>query len=201
MDTVTVRRSAWRMWGVSLAGVPLVVIAYDVLFTHRITDLLRGALFRPDDTQLLEPRDLLWGAVFGVVGLILVGWGLLELIRPTVVLEADGTGLTARLSGPLRSPTRLSWGQIDDIGAGRVDDEGVELPVLWIRVFDGSLLPENPWGARILDDGSLAILSADWDQPANDVAPRLVDLAVAAFEEPDEPADDLADPVPDAESP
>ncbi len=178
----SVRRSAWRMWGLSLLGVPMVVIAVDVLTTNRFTNILRDTVFGTGETQTIEPRDQLWAGAIGVVGAVLIIWGLWELVRPRTVVAADERGVSFSLGGPFRSPTFLAWREIEDLGAGVVVDGGTELPVLWLTAPSG-LLPENPWGARFVDEDKLAILAADWEHGPADVARALVDLALG---QPDE---------------
>lgn len=180
MNSVLIRRSAMRMWKWSLAGVPLVVLAIDVLTRRRLTNALREILFRPEDTQIFEPRDVIWAWIMLVCGLILVGVGLKELMFPTAVVEADAASLRLRLSGPLRPPTSLTWEQIDDIGSGSVADEGDRLPVLWVRVFDPDVLPDQPWGARWIDESTIAVLASDWDRTAVRAAEEITLLALEA---------------------
>lgn len=180
MNPVVVRRSAVRMWTLALAGVPLVVLAVDVLSRRRLTDALRAVLFRPEDTQLFEPRDVIWAWVMLICGGVLVVFGLKELMFPTAVIEANGKGLRLKLSGPLRPPSTLAWSEIDDIGSGSVADEGDRLPVMWIRLFDPTLLPDQPWGARWIDERTVALLASDWDRSAVRAAEEITALALAA---------------------
>lgn len=179
MTPVVIRRSAMRMWKWSLAGVPLVIIAVDVLTRRRLTDALREVLFRPEDTQIFEPRDVIWAWVMLICGLVLVGFGLKELMFPSTVVEADERGVRLKLSGPLRPHVRLPWDAIDDIGSGSVADEGDRLPVLWVRVFDPTLLPEQPWGARWIDESTIAVLASDWDTSPVRVAEDITVVALA----------------------
>lgn len=178
-----VRRSAWRMWGVSLLGVPLVVVAVDVLTSQRLTTVLRLTVFGTDDAQVIEPRDQLWAGTFGVVGAILVLWGILELVRPRSIVTADGDGITLAINGPFRAPTPVGWQQIDDLGAGVVDDSGTQLPVLWVKTIGTDVFPERPWGARFVDPRTLAVLAADWEIGPTEVAEKLVAIAIEAAAE------------------
>ena len=66
-DAVVVRRSAWRMWLTSLLTIPLVVLSVDILTQRRLTNALRDMIFKPDDTQLFEFRDVVWAWVILVV--------------------------------------------------------------------------------------------------------------------------------------
>jgi|FLYL01.1.fsa_nt_gi hypothetical protein len=177
---LVVRRSAVRMWLMALGSVPLVVLGLDVVGRRRITDALRELLFRPDDTQLLEPRDVVWAVVMLAVGAGLAVWSLKELLFPTVVLRADPEGVRLKLGGPFRPPVHLSWDDVDDVGADVLDDEGTRQPILWIRPMNPGSLPADPWGARWVDQKTLGIFASDWELPPDRVASQMVDIAVAS---------------------
>jgi hypothetical protein len=166
------------MWGVSLLGVPMVVAGVDVLTTNRITNSIRALVFGESNTQTLEVRDRLWAGALAATGLILILWGLWDLIRPRAVVEADHRRLLLELGGPFARPTEITWEKVEDLGAGVVDDGGTELPVLWLRLNDLDRIPERPWGARRLDDHTLAVLAIDWEIGAHTVAEKLVEIAV-----------------------
>jgi hypothetical protein len=166
------------MWGVSLLGVPMVVAGVDVLTTNRITNAIRGLVFGESNTQTLEVRDRLWAAALAATGLVVILWGLWDLIRPRAVVEADPRGLRIDLGGPFARPTEIAWEMVEDLGAGVVDDGGTELPVLWLRLNDLDSIPARPWGARRLDDHTLAVLAVDWEIGAHTVAEKLVEIAV-----------------------
>lgn len=178
--TAVVRRSAWRMWTLAIAGVPLVVVAVDILTQRKLTDWLRELLFRPDDTQIFEPRDHIWAWTMLVVGLILTGWGLKELVFPTTVLRADANGLSLRIAGPTRPAVFLAWDEIDDVGEAMVDDEGTAVSVLWVKVRDPSVLPSEPWGARLVAADTLALLASDWEREPGPLAEELADIALSS---------------------
>jgi hypothetical protein len=163
MEPFVVRRSAWKMWGVSLMGVPMVVIGLDLLTQRRLTTLLRDLVFRPDDTQLPEPRETVWAVALVLVGIVVCVWGLKELLAPTKVVVADDHGLSLKVTGPFARPLLLSWDQIEDIGSATVDDDGDHLPVVWIRTTEPGLLPADGWGARPMDDRTMAVMSSDWE--------------------------------------
>jgi hypothetical protein len=177
---VVIRRSAFRMWILALAGVPFVVLAADVLTRRRLTNALREILFRPEDTQIFEPRDVIWAWVMLVAGGIVVVFGLKELMFPAAVVEANGLGLRLRLSGPFRPSTTVPWDAIDDIGSGSVADEGDRLPVLWVRLDRPELIPPEPWGARWIDERTIALLASDWDRSAVRASEEISALAVAS---------------------
>lgn len=180
MKPLVIRRSPWRMWGIALIGMPLGLLAIDVLTQQRMTKALQELLFPENAPQLLEPRDYFWAVVMLIVGLGLAIWGLKELILPAAVITADADGLGLKVRGPGRRPIVIPWTAIDDIGSGSVDDEGDTLPVLWIKLTDPYLIPAEPWSARWLSGDTLAVLGTDWDRTTTVAARELTDVALAA---------------------
>lgn len=180
MSELVVRRSAWKMWRISIVAIPFIVLAVDVLTQRRITNALREVLFRPDDTQLFEFRDVVWAWVMLAVAGGLAIWGLRELIAPTKLIEANSAGVRLQVTAPFRRPLFVAWPDIDDIGSARVDDEGEVLPVLWLRFTSPEIGPDDPWSARWMDDTTLAMLASDWEADPIDVAEDLAEVAIAA---------------------
>lgn len=176
--TVVVRRSALRMWALAMAGIPLLVLGLDVVTNRRLTDALREKLFRPDDTQIFEPRDEIWAWAMVGFGAVLILWGLKELFVPTRMVEARPESLELKLAGPFRPATRIPWARVVDIDVTTVEDEGRKVPLLAVEVDDASLLPENPWGARWIGPKEVGILTEDWADDPTEVAERLADFAV-----------------------
>lgn len=179
-DGVVVRRSAWRMWLTSLLTIPLVVLSVDILTQRRLTNALRDMIFKPDDTQLFEFRDVVWAWVILLAAGSVALWSLRELILPTKVVEADGAGIRLRINGPFKRPLFVAWSDVEDIGSATVDDEGDAFPVLWIRLTDPAIGVEQPWSARWMDDQTMAIMASDWDIDPIEVARMLTDLAIEA---------------------
>jgi hypothetical protein len=163
MEPLVIRRSAWRMWLVALLGVPMIVVALDLLTQKRLTNELRDLLFLPDATQLPEPREYVWAVALLIAGSVACLWGLKELLTPTKVVQADSSGLRLKIAGPFKPPLALEWTEIADVGSGTVDDDGDELPVVWIRTVDAALVPTDGWGARPIDAHTFALLAADWE--------------------------------------
>lgn len=162
-----VRRSAVKMWLLAMAAIPLLILSIDVLTNRRITDWLRGLVFPATDTQLFEPRDVIWAVAMLIFALALVGWGLKELFVPTKVLECRPDGLVLRLRGPWRGPDLIAWGRVLAVSAGRVIDEGDRLPLVRLRLADRNGLPEHPWGARWVEPRVLGVLAEDWAVPVD----------------------------------
>jgi hypothetical protein len=177
---VVVTRSAVRMWLLAIGGIPLLVIAVDVLTARRITDWLRELIFTPESTQIYEPRDVIWAWAILLFAAFIVLWGLKELFRPTKVIEATEEGLLVRLRGPLRKPDLIAWADIIDVEPGEVTDEGDILLVLRISLVTRGGLPDHPWGARWLEPRVLGLLAQDWATPPAQVADQIGEYAVAA---------------------
>jgi hypothetical protein len=177
---VVVQRSAVKMWLLALGGIPLLVIAVDVLTSRRITNWLRELIFTPEDTQIYEPRDVIWAWAILAFAAFIVVWGLKELFRPTKVIETRDEGLMVRLRGPVRKPDLISWGDIVDIEAAEIADEGDVLLLLRITLTGRGQLPEHPWGARWLEPKVLGLLAEDWATPPAQVAEEIGRYAVDA---------------------
>ncbi|HEX6302329.1 MAG TPA: hypothetical protein VF148_17900 [Acidimicrobiia bacterium] len=176
--TVVVRRSALKMWLMAMGGIPLLVISLDVLTARRITRWLTDLMFRPEDVQIFEPRDVIFAWVMFVFGAMAVIWGLKELFLPTKVVECREQGLAVRINGPFRGPSVIPWKDIQDVGGADIDDEGDLIPLLIISVFSRENLPDNPWGARWVAERELGIMAQDWDEDPQEAAERIAEYAV-----------------------
>lgn len=178
---MVVRRSALRMWLLAIGGIPLLVIAVDVLTNRRITNWLRQLLFQPNETQIFEPRDVIWAWAMGLFAGFLVLWGLKELFVPTKVVEGRDDGLAIRLRGPLRGPDLVPWGLVSDITAGLIEEEETTIPALVVELSTRGGLPEHPWAARWVGERTLAVFAEDWartpDQVAEEMASHAVEVA------------------------
>lgn len=179
---VVVRRSALKMWLMAMGGIPLLVISLDVLTERRITRWLTDLIFRPEDVQIYEPRDVIFAWVMFLFGALLVAWGLKELFVPTKVIECRDEGLVIKVNGPLRGPSVVPWNNIRDVGGTEVDDDGDIIPLLVVSVFDRNDLPQNPWGARWVAERELGIMAQDWEEDPQGAAERIADYAVDAVE-------------------
>lgn len=179
---VVVRRSALKMWLMAMGGIPLLVISLDVLTERRITRWLTDLIFRPEDVQIYEPRDVIFAWVMFLFGALLVVWGLKELFVPTKVIECRDEGLAIKLNGPFQGPSVVPWNNIRDVGGTQVDDDGDIIPLLVVSVFDRDDLPRNPWGARWVTQRELGIMAQDWEEGPQRAAERIADYAVDAVE-------------------
>lgn len=179
---VVVRRSALKMWLMAMGGIPLLVISLDVLTERRITRWLTDLIFRPEDVQIYEPRDVIFAWVMFLFGALLVVWGLKELFVPTKVIECRDEGLAIKVNGPFRGPSVVPWNNIRDVGGTEVDDDGDIIPLLVVSVFDRNDLPQNPWGARWVAERELGIMAQDWEEDPQRAAEKIADYAVDAVE-------------------
>lgn len=177
---VVVRRSALKMWLMAMGGIPLLIISLDVLTERRITRWLTDRIFRPEDVQIFEPRDVIFAWAMFLLGSLFVLWGLKELFAPTKVLECTDDGLVLRVNGPFRPPAVIEWENIRDVGGEDIEDDGDLVPLLVIGVFDRGGLPDNPWGARWVEERELGVLAEDWGDDPQDVAEKVADYAVEA---------------------
>jgi hypothetical protein len=176
--TVVVQRSAVRMWLLAIGGVPLLVISVDVLTNRRLTNSLREIIFNPNDTQIYEPRDVIWAWAMLLFSSFLVLWGLKELFMPTKVIECREAGLAVRLRGPLAKANVIPWENVVEIEPGEIMDEGDVLLLLKIKLLTRGDLPEHPWGARWVETRVLGVLAEDWANPPAQVAEQIAEYAV-----------------------
>lgn len=168
------------MWWMAIGSIPLLVIGLDVLTNRRLTNSLRDLLFRAEDTQIYEPRDVIWAWAMVLFGGIVVIWALKELFAPTRVIEARPEGLALKLRGPFRASDVIAWEQIKDVASRDVEDEEESISLLVVELLNRDGLPEHPWGARWLEPTVLGVLAQDWQESPNDVAEAIGDYAVGA---------------------
>ena len=137
-------------------------------------------IFRPEDTQIYEPRDVIWAWAMLLFAGFIVLWGLKELFLPTKVIECTDQGLSLKITGPFRPPATIAWELVDDVRGMDVEDEDDRVAMLAVRVLDPKELPANPWGARWIGERELAILAEDWQEHPQEIADQIVDYAVDA---------------------
>ena len=176
--TLVFKRSTVRMWLLAMAGIPLLIISLDVLTNRRLTNWLREIIFRPDDTQIFEPRDVIWAWVMFLFAAVIVVWGLKELFIPTKVVECRDEGLALKINGPFRQPSIIAWNDVVDVQGAEVDDEGDRVSLFVVQLLTKGDLPDSPWGARWLDERELGVLADDWAQDPQEVADQVADYAV-----------------------
>lgn len=180
-----------------LLAVPAILLAVDMTVSHRwvrapeTTDVVVGQTTDESGQQvdLTEAvltdvgraerrRDILFGGVLLLGGVVVTVWALRELTRPSRFLVADDEGLLLRVDGLRRPPRRVPWPEIAEIRSGVIEDDGVDIPVLSIRFTDPFRVPVQPAGAAA-DPPWLHLYSDEWDTPAHQVAPLLDHRLVA----------------------
>ncbi|MGH8925501.1 MAG: hypothetical protein ACRDWA_12820 [Acidimicrobiia bacterium] len=177
---IEVRRSALKMWLLSLAGVPLLVLGIDVLRNRRIISFFQSLIWPNGNPEVLEPRDYIWAVALITVGLLIAIFGVAELVNPRPVLATSPDGLRLRIGSPFASLTLIPWNEVVDVGVEQLDDEGDPVSVFVLTVANPDRLPSHPWGARWLDEKSLAVLASDWETPPARVAEQVAAASVAA---------------------
>lgn len=194
---IAVSRSPLRLLVYALLAVPAVLLAVDMTISYRwvsppetsdvvvgqstdesgeLVDITKGVL--TDTGRSQRRRDLLFGAGLFVGGVAAIGWALKELGRPSHFLIADDEGLLVRVDGPRQPPRRFVWSDIAELRSGIVEDDGIDAPVLSIRLVDIEQVPHLPAGGYS-EPPWLHLYSDEWDRPAYQVAALLEQKIVA----------------------
>lgn len=176
MKRVEVERSALHVWMLALLGIPFVLLGLDVLTQRRFIDVFGSLIYGSEQIPTFEPRDKIFALISVIAGLILVLWGLRDLIVPRKLIVADEDGIRLVLQGPFHKAERIPWSEIDGIHWEMVNEDGQMLPALFIHFTDPSLLPEDPWSARWVGSHTLMIEASGWARPVEGVAADLRDL-------------------------
>jgi len=173
MNRLEVERSALKVWLLALLGVPFVLLGLDLLTEQRFISGFGKLIYGAEQIPAFEPRDKIFAIVAIAAGLILVVWGLRDLIVPRKLIVADASGLRMALGGPLRRSIEIPWSDVGDIRAEMADEDGEVLPVLIVEFNDPSRLPTDPWAARWVNPTTLMIESAGWSLGTQSVAAAL----------------------------
>ena len=188
---LVVNRSSWRLLVIVALSVPAVLLAVDMLFSHRwvpapVTyDAVVGSTIDANgnpvnvtvptltvDGQAQRRRDRAFGIVLLAGGIGAMGYSVLALLRPRPVLRATDEGISVRVDGRSHPPRLLPWESIVEVRSGVRDADGADLPVLSIQLLDPAAVPVNPAGG-VADPPWLHLWADDWDQPAHHMAPLL----------------------------
>lgn len=169
---MVVRRHAKGPFWIAVMGVPLLAVFYDFATGGTLLNRLAAVIY-PGDIDVFEVRDVIWSAVFVVVGVVAVTWGVWELAVPRKVLFVDEAGVLVQLRGLLHRNSRISWSQLEAVEAISYVFDGESTDGISITISDHATLPRHPWGARWLDDHTLAIDAGAWDTPVAVVVSNL----------------------------
>lgn len=137
-----------------------------------------GVPFTLGEVDAFEARDFLWAAAYGTFGIGLIVHGLRDLLIPRKMLVADDDGMTVHLSGWFGRPTEIPWSVIDDVRGGRLTHLDHASEALMVTVTTPESIPQDPWGARWIDDHTLAIAARHWTRTPADVAEGLTEMAI-----------------------
>lgn len=180
---LVVRRSILKVWLLGVLGLPLIFIAVDYVWgTFGFLDLLADWAYGSKEVEAFEPRDDVLVAILGTLGVSCTAFTLREVIAPRRLLVADDDGVHVPLRGPLRGADGISWYQVKEL---RAEDDA-----LLIEVQSRGDLPEDPWGARWVDDHTLRIPSNWWDRSPESVLGRIQALGFRPILAPAPLADD-----------
>jgi hypothetical protein len=188
---LVVVRSQWRLMVVLLLAIPAVLLAVDMLVSHRWvpTPTTYGAVVGSTvdengntvdvtvpvltvDGKAQRRRDLAFGSVLLLGGVATMAYAVGGLVRPSPLLRATDEGISVRVDGRGRPPRLLPWESIVEVRSGVRDDEGADLPVLSIHLDDPAMVPFDPAGG-VSDPPWLHLWADDWDHPAHQIAPLL----------------------------
>lgn len=188
---VTVSRSPFRLLAFALLAVPAILLAVDMTISNKwisppeTTAVVVGQTTGESGEQVdvtedvltdvgraERRRDILFGGGLFLGGVVAMGWALKELASPTRFLVADIEGLLIRVDGIRRPARRFSWSEIAEVRSGLADDDGIETPVLSIRMHDPDAVPPVPAGG-FAEPPWLHLYSEEWDRPAHQVATQL----------------------------
>jgi hypothetical protein len=161
-----VRRSIFKVWLLGVLGLPLIFIAVDYVWgTFGFLDLFGSWSYGSKEVEAFEPRDDVLVAILGSLGIACTGFTIKEVVAPRRLLAADDDGVHVPLRGPLRRPHGISWYQVKEL---RAEDDA-----LLIEVQSRGDLPEDPWGARWVEERVLRIPSAWWDRTPESAIGRI----------------------------
>ena len=186
-----VHRSPWRLIVLLVLAVPAILLAEDMLVSHRWVpapatyDAVVGSTIDTNgstvdvtqkyltvDGLAQRRRDLGFGVALLAGGILAMGYSVVGLLRPRVVLRATEEGIAVHVDGRGHPARLFPWGDIVEVRSGVRDADGADMAVLSIQLAESADVPANPAGA-VADPPWLHLWADDWDQPAHQVAPLL----------------------------
>ncbi len=179
MKRLEVERSALKVWLVALLGVPFVLLGLDLLTEQRFINGFGTLIYGAEQIPAFEPRDRIFAIVAVAAGVVLVAWGLRDLVVPRKLIVADDSGMRLALGGPLHRAVSVPWDDVGDIRAEMTDEDGEVLPVVVMEFTDPGSLPTDPWAARWINPTTLMIETSGWSLTADTVAARLWEIREA----------------------
>jgi len=170
---VVMRRSAAKMWLLGVAGIPFLIMAVEYVWgSFGFLNQLGTWAYRGGDVEPFEIKDDVLVALLALLGASFVGASIKELLLPRKVLEATESGIRLALSGPFKPPSAASWLQIKDLVA--------EGKALIVQLDHRGTLPDDPWGARWIDQNTLRISGTMWERGAEKFINEIAELGLPA---------------------
>lgn len=172
-------------------SVPAILLAEDMLISHRWVpvpatyDAVVGSTIDANgntvditekyltvDGKAQRRRDLGFGIALLGGGILAMGYSVLGVLRPRMVLRATDEGIAVHVDGPGHPARLFPWEEIVEVRSGVRDADGADVAVLSILLAESADVPANPAGGTA-DPPWLHLWADDWDQPAHQVAPLL----------------------------
>lgn len=164
-------RSPLRLFVVGLAGIILLVAALDVMFLHWLSvppDGHPGPLSTRGRAQ--QRGDLIWGATFVGMGVLMLGWALVELFRRKPVVDVRDDGLFLQI-GANQPDVLIPWADISAISSSVEQDpfDGADREQLIVGIADPASIPAAMAGARWVGN-DLYVDAHDWNRRVTEIA-------------------------------
>ncbi|MCB1246868.1 MAG: hypothetical protein KDB69_06370 [Acidimicrobiia bacterium] len=164
-------RSPFRLFIVGVVGIVLLVAALDIMFFHWLSvppEGSPGALSTRGQAQ--QRGDIIWGATFVGVGVLLLGWALGELFKRKPVVDVRDDGLYAQI-GANQPEVLIPWIDIASVSSTVTTDpyDGSEREQLVVEIADPSHIPASMAGAR-WEGSKLFIDAHDWSRAVTEIA-------------------------------
>jgi len=169
--SVVMRRSAAKMWLLGIAGIPLLIMAVEYVWgSFGFLNQLGTWAYRGGEVEAFEIKDDILVAALALLGSLFIGVSIKELLLPRKVVEATESGMRFALSGPFKAPSAASWLQIKDLVA--------ENKALIVQLDHRGELPDDPWGARWIDQNTLRISGTMWERGAEKFINEIAELGL-----------------------
>lgn len=164
-------RSPMRLFIIGVAGIILLIAALDIMFFHWLSvapDGAPGALTTRGRAQ--QRGDLIWGASFVGMGVLMLGWALVELFKRKPVVDVRDDGLFLQI-GANHPDVLIPWDHIASIGSAVEADpfDGADREQLIVEIADPASIPSSMAGARWVGS-ELHIDAHDWNRRVTEIA-------------------------------
>jgi hypothetical protein len=171
MELLEVHRSPVRLFLFGVAGLILMLAAFDIVWVHRVStppEQTNGVLSSTGYNQ--RRADYLWGIPMLLAGSALFGYSVVTLMRRDPVLVVRDDGIAFSVGRPGAGAVLVPWGAVRDVysAADPDPDGGAPTDVVVFDLFSGDGLPDEPWDAQ-WDGTRLKVNATGWEQRPEDV--------------------------------